>query len=182
MVSYFLNRSLLSFITFLTLSFKLTYGHIANTFNTGFENDFKVKHLKVGDNLTYPLNTDNVTVHYNGTFPTTGISFDSSYSRNSTFTFQLNNGKVIKCWDQVVEKMSLGERIYVVCPSTLAYGSNGVKDVIPPNTDIAFDINLLCINNNCQPKWPVVKNNLTISSSYLKLLSIFSMVLFVTIF
>ena len=39
--------------------------------------------------------------------------------------------------------MSLGEKIYVICPSRLAYGERGAGGVIPPNADIAFEIELL---------------------------------------
>jgi len=107
--------------------------------------------MRSGDNSTYPIFGDNVTVHYNGTFPTTGLSFDSSYSRNKSFSFMLNYGNVIKCWDNIVSKMSLGERVYVVCPYSEAYGTQGISN-IPGSTDIAFDIDFLCINNNCKPK------------------------------
>ena len=66
-----------------------------------------------------------VTVHYTGTFPDTGKKFDSSVDRNRPFTFTLARGQVIRCWDEVVGKMSIGEKIYVVCPSRLAYGERG---------------------------------------------------------
>ena len=176
------KKSMLILCTLISISLNFAISQTSNTYSTAFENDFRVKHLKSGDNVTFPVKMDNVTVHYNGTFPNSGKSFDSSYSRNSTFTFELYNNKVIKCWDQVVEKMSLGERIYVVCPSSLAYGSTGAGDIIPANTDIAFDINLLCINSNCQPKWPQIKTNLTISSSFLKKISFIMIILLISIF
>jgi len=152
-------------ITIVTISFFLLESIKCQTRNTTYDSDFvttyKAIHIRSGDNQTYPINGDNVTVHYNGTFPTTGQSFDSSYSRNKPFSFFLNFGNVIKCWDNVLAKMSLGERIYVVCPYNQAYGVSGTTN-IPGSTDIAFDIDFLCINNNCQPKAvvsTVVPNN-----------------------
>ena len=119
-----------------------------DTYDTAFTTQFSLNHLRSGDNTTFPNSLDNVTVNYNGTFPKTGLSFDSSYSRNQPYSFFVGMGTVIKCWDQVVKRMSLGERIYVVCPYNLAYGIGGSSN-IPGSTDIAFDIDLLCIANNC---------------------------------
>ena len=39
--------------------------------------------------------------------------------------------------------MSKGEKIRVTCPSELAYGSRGAGGVIPPNSDLNFEIELL---------------------------------------
>jgi len=113
------------------------------TKNPEFADYFKIKYLKEGDNKNFPSPKSSVTVHYTGTIPTTGKKFDSSVDRNKPFKFTLKVGQVIKCWDEVVSKMSLGEKIYVVCPSELAYGNRGAGELIPPNSDIAFEIELL---------------------------------------
>ena len=112
------------------------------TYETEFENTFKVKHLSEGDKTNYPQAGNTVSVHYTGTF-LDGNQFDSSKSRNQPFSFTLKRGQVIQCWDEVVSRMSKGEKIYVVCPSKLAYGERGAGGVIPPNTDIAFEIEML---------------------------------------
>jgi len=114
-----------------------------STKNPNFANFFKAKYIKEGDNKNFPIPKNKVKVHYTGTIPTTGQKFDSSVDRNEPFIFTLKVGQVIQCWDEVVSRMSLGEKIYVVCPSKLAYGSRGAGRIIPPNTDIAFEIELL---------------------------------------
>lgn len=114
-----------------------------NTKNPDFANYFKIKYLKEGDNKNFPNPKNRVKVHYTGTIPTTGKKFDSSVDRNEPFIFTLKVGQVIRCWDEVVSRMSLGEKIYVVCPSDLAYGKRGAGSLIPPNSDIAFEIELL---------------------------------------
>jgi FK506-binding protein 1 len=113
-----------------------------------FNKLYQVQVLKEGDNTNYPDTGDKVTVHYTGTFPDTGKKFDSSLDRNTPFTFTLKRGQVIKCWDEVVSRMSKGEKIKVVCPSRLAYGSRGAGGAIPPDTDIAFEIELLSFGKN----------------------------------
>ena len=126
---------------------------ISQTQKTTYDSDFttklSLKHLKEGDNKTFAMTGDNVTVHYNGTFPATGVSFDSSYARDQPYSFYTNFGRVIKCWDETVMRMSLGEKVSVVCPYDMAYGENGNGNNIPAKADLAFDIDLLCIANNC---------------------------------
>ena len=118
-----------------------------NTKDEQFKNQFNVQYLKEGDNINFPNPGEKVAVHYTGTF-TNGKKFDSSVDRREPFQFNVKNGEVIKCWDEVVSRMSIGEKIKVLCPSKLAYGSRGAGGAIPPNTDIAFEIELLGIRNN----------------------------------
>ena len=114
-----------------------------NTSDPEFVSLYQVKHLQSGDDENYPKPGHKVLVHYTGTFPETGKKFDSSRDRNQPFGFILRRGQVIQCWDEVVSRMSKGEKIIVVCPSRLAYGERGAGGVIPPNTDIAFEIEVL---------------------------------------
>ena len=120
---------------------------INNTKDENFKNLFKVEYIKDGDNKNFPSPGERVTVHYTGQFEN-GKKFDSSVDRNQPFQFNVQTGEVIKCWDEVVSRMSLGEKLKVVCPSKLAYGSRGAGRTIPPNTDIGFEIELLGISRN----------------------------------
>ncbi len=94
-----------------------------------------------GTGLT-PPNHSNVIVHYTGMFKD-GRVFDSSVSRGQPFSFILGAGQVIRGWDMAVAGMKQGEKSRFVIPSEYAYGSNGAGGVIPPNTDLVFDIELL---------------------------------------
>ena len=132
----------------LALLFSAISFTICNTSEPEFEQVFKVKHLKNGDGKNFPPSGSLVKVHYTGTFPENGKKFDSSVDRNRPFTFKLQKGQVIRCWDEVVGKMSLGEKLYVICPFRLAYGERGAGGVIPPNTDLGFEIELLDFNSD----------------------------------
>jgi FKBP-type peptidyl-prolyl cis-trans isomerase FkpA len=87
-----------------------------------------------------PAATDTVRVHYRGTFPD-GKEFDSSYSRNQPIDFPLN--RVIPCWTEGVQKMKVGGKAKLACPSSIAYGARGAGGVIPPNATLLFEVELL---------------------------------------
>src|SRR5215469_8035176 len=88
-----------------------------------------------------PKATDKVKVNYRGTF-INGTEFDSSYSRNQPAEFPLNG--VIKCWTEGVQKMKVGGKARLVCPSDIAYGDGG-RPGIPGGATLVFEIELLSI-------------------------------------
>jgi FKBP-type peptidyl-prolyl cis-trans isomerase FkpA len=98
--------------------------------------------LKEGGGAS-PGATDTVKVHYKGTFPD-GKEFDSSYSRGTPIEFPLN--RVIPCWTEGVQRMKLGGKAKLTCPSQIAYGERGAGGVIPPNATLVFEVELLGIN------------------------------------
>lgn len=89
-------------------------------------------------------NGDTATVHYNGTLEN-GTKFDSSYDRNSPITFALGSGQLIKGFDVGVLGMKVGEKRKITIPSDLGYGVTGIPPVIPPNSNLIFEIELISI-------------------------------------
>lgn len=90
-----------------------------------------------------PLATSNVKVHYTGMF-LDGKVFDSSVQRGQPIDFGLN--QVIKGWTEGVQLMKEGAKYKFYIPSNLAYGERGAGGVIPPNTDLIFEVELIKIN------------------------------------
>jgi FKBP-type peptidyl-prolyl cis-trans isomerase FkpA len=90
-----------------------------------------------------PSATDTVRVHYTGTL-TDGKVFDSSVQRGQPVEFQLN--RVVPCWTEGVQRMKVGEKAKLVCPSEVAYGDRGTPDgTIPPGATLVFEVELLGI-------------------------------------
>jgi FKBP-type peptidyl-prolyl cis-trans isomerase FkpA len=89
-----------------------------------------------------PKDSDTVKVNYRGTL-VNGTEFDSSYKRNEPAEFPLNG--VIKCWTEGVQKMKVGGKATLVCPSDLAYGDQG-RPTIPGGATLIFEIELLSIS------------------------------------
>lgn len=83
-----------------------------------------------------------VSVHYTGTL-NNGIKFDSSVDRGTPFEFNLGAGDVIPGWDQGVVGMKVGGKRKLTIPSQLAYGDRGAGSLIPPNSTLIFEIELL---------------------------------------
>lgn len=88
-----------------------------------------------------PTARDTVRVHYRGTL-IDGTVFDSSYERKEPVAFRL--GEVVPCWTEGVQKMSVGGRARLVCPSSLAYGDAGSPG-IPGGAALVFEVELVGI-------------------------------------
>jgi FKBP-type peptidyl-prolyl cis-trans isomerase FkpA len=99
------------------------------------------KSIKSGSGPS-PSATDTVRVHYHGTFPD-GKVFDSSIQRGQPAEFPLNG--VIPCWTEAVQRMKVGEKVKIVCPSEIAYGDNGQPPMIPGGATLVFEVELLAI-------------------------------------
>ncbi len=87
-----------------------------------------------------PKASDTVRVHYKGTLRD-GSVFDSSVDRGQPATFPLN--RVIPCWTEGVQKMQVGSKARLACPSNLAYGDRGAPPKIRPGSALHFEIELL---------------------------------------
>ncbi|XP_058792187.1 uncharacterized protein LOC131664812 [Phymastichus coffea] len=90
---------------------------------------------------------DQLTMHYTGTLQD-GTKFDSSFDRDSPFTFQLGVGQVIKGWDQGLVDMCVSEKRKLVIPPELGYGDRGAGNVIPGGATLHFEVELINISDS----------------------------------
>lgn len=104
-----------------------------------------IETIQEGDKVNFPKAGDTVTMHYVGTL-LNGNKFDSSRDRNQPFVTKIGVGRVIKGWDEGVPQLSLGQKAKLICTPDYAYGARGFPPVIPPNSTLVFEVELLKIN------------------------------------
>ena len=93
-----------------------------------------------GDGGDSPKMGTSITAHYVGTL-LDGTKFDSSIDRGEPVTFQI--GQVIQGWNEALMDMTKGEKRTLIIPPELGYGERGYPGVIPPNSYLVFEVELL---------------------------------------
>ena len=112
---------------------------------TTSESGLQWRDLAVGEGAEAAAN-QTVDVHYTGWLYVDGQKgdkFDSSVDRGQPFSFLLGTGKVIKGWDEGVAGMKVGGKRELLIPPDIGYGERGHPPVIPPNSTLLFEVELL---------------------------------------
>ncbi len=89
----------------------------------------------------YPKPGDYVKVHYVGSL-LNGTEFDRS-DADEPFVFQIGYRQVILGWDKGIPLFRVGSKGKLYIPSQLGYGRVGAGKMIPPNSDLVFEIEVL---------------------------------------
>lgn len=84
---------------------------------------------------------DTVTINYSGYFRD-GKLFDSSVERGDSIMLIVGKRMVIPGWDEGLQYLKEGEKVRFIIPYKLAYGEQGRMPVIPPKSDLIFDVYL----------------------------------------
>lgn len=103
----------------------------------------KVEDLVVGDGKAAERGAL-ITAHYTG-WLADGTEFDSSHRKGQPFECVLSNKRVIQGWIIGLAGMKAGGKRKLWIPAALAYGERQVGDMIPPNSDLTFEIELLTV-------------------------------------
>ncbi len=74
-----------------------------------------------------------------------GAKFDSSVDRGQPFEFPIGTHRVIAGWDEGISTMKVGGKRTLIIPPALGYGARGFGNLIPPNSTLMFDVELLAI-------------------------------------
>ncbi|KAJ3847886.1 hypothetical protein EV368DRAFT_50374, partial [Lentinula lateritia] len=107
--------------------------------------------ITTGDGVNFPQKGDKVLIHYVGTL-LNGDKFDSSRDRGEPFETEIGVGTVIKGWDVGVLQLSKGQRAVLTATPDFAYGAHGFPPLIPANSTLKFEVELLKIIPKPEPK------------------------------
>ena len=83
-----------------------------------------------------------VTVHYTGRL-LDGRVFDSSVDRGEPFTFPIGANKVIPGWDKGLMGQTVGSKLQLIIPSSMAYGDGG--GMFYPYATLVFDVEIISV-------------------------------------
>src|SRR3989344_1804786 len=91
---------------------------------------------------------DIVSMNYTGRLQD-GTVFDSNvdpkFQHVEPFIFTLGAGQVIAGWDKGIVGMKVGEKKTLTIAPADGYGAGGIPGVIPPNSTLIFEVELLAI-------------------------------------
>ncbi len=140
-VSVVICAALIGVLIFISLNKKENMNSIINDNTTPADNTSTTGEVaKVGDT---------VSMNYTGRLQD-GTVFDSNvdpkFKHVEPFVFTLGASQVIAGWDKGIVGMKVGEKKTLTIPPADAYGPNGIPGVIPPNSTLVFDVELVAIN------------------------------------
>jgi FKBP-type peptidyl-prolyl cis-trans isomerase len=102
--------------------------------------------LKPGDTAgATPEKGMEVTVLYKGML-LDGTVFDQSPDAEHPLKIRLGRGGLIEGWEQALQKMHKGEKILLIVPPEMAYGSRGRPPTIKRNATLVFEMELVDFN------------------------------------
>ncbi|KAG9145411.1 hypothetical protein Leryth_022910 [Lithospermum erythrorhizon] len=111
-----------------------------------FPNGMVVEELAMGKpDGKKAANGKKVSVRYIGKLKQNGKIFDSNIGK-APFKFRLGVGQVIKGWDVGVNGMRVGDKRRLTIPPSMGYGTKGAGAVIPGNSWLVFDVELIDVN------------------------------------
>lgn len=96
-----------------------------------------------------PANGDIVAIEYTG-YLTDGKIFDATHAegKNNALTFQLGTNVVIDGLNEIISIMGVGQKVQVIIPPKLAFGSKGLclettnECLIKPGSTLVYDVYL----------------------------------------
>lgn len=112
--------------------------------STAIAADVEIKVLAKGSGEQVVID-DVVSVHYTG-WLMDGKEFDSSLKREEPISFAIGAGRVIAGWEKGIMGMQVGEKRELIIPPELGYGKRGAGKVIPPNSTLRFEVELVSIS------------------------------------
>jgi hypothetical protein len=112
---------------------------------TVLESGLRYQELVVGTGIT--AETGKIaTIHMTGWLDDggrKGDKFFDSRDQGQPIMFKIGTDRVMKAWNLGVVGMKPGGKRRLMVPASLGYGSKGVAGIVPPDSDLILEIELL---------------------------------------
>lgn len=72
-----------------------------------------------------------------------GVKFFDSRDQGRPITFKIGTERVMMAWNLGVVGMQVGGKRRLMVPASLGYGRKGVDDIVPPDSDLILEIELV---------------------------------------
>lgn len=92
-----------------------------------------------------PTKSDWAYFHFTGYLPS-GQIFDASVLRGEPVRINPGQIEFIPAWDEIIQMMNPGSKYHVIVPPKMGLGEQGLPGVVPPNTTLRFDIEMLSVS------------------------------------
>ncbi|KAG0738398.1 hypothetical protein G6F57_012073 [Rhizopus arrhizus] len=88
-----------------------------------------------------------VRIHYRSRVWGQEEYFESTYIRKAPLEVKLGNGNLLKGIEDGIHGMCTGEIRRLLIPPNQAYGAIGIPNLVPPNTAIVVDVEMVDVNS-----------------------------------
>lgn len=105
------------------------------------QQELKIEDLEIGTGKAAERGAL-ITAHYKGWLED-GTEFDSSFKKGAAFQTVLSNKRVIQGWILGLKDMKVGGKRKLWVPAHLAYGERQIGTMVPANSNLIFEIELL---------------------------------------
>lgn len=99
--------------------------------------------LSEGDGEDAVETGDTATIDFTIWVADSGRYFTGSSTAGAPFTFQVGSPSVFEGWNEGMLGMTIGEKRQLLVPAALGLGEEGFGDVVPPNSDLIIQLNLV---------------------------------------
>jgi len=145
------NSTLIFTVKLVKLEKAIKPYNVAGLDTISLDSGLKYILVKKGKGRLKSKDGDRVKMNYVG-YLANGKKFDASFDRSGPLSLVLGRHQVIKGWEMGLQNMKVGEKRRLIIPYQLGYGEKGHPPVIPANSDLVFDVEMVGLFPDAIPK------------------------------
>jgi peptidylprolyl isomerase len=97
-----------------------------------------------------PKKGDTIFIHFVAWLQNGNKQFRTTRGATTPYKFVLGQGQVIKGLEEGIASMKKGSIRKLMIPANLAYGRRGIKNKVPPQSDLIYEVELVSFNKTAK--------------------------------